>query len=220
MNEKNESRENPQILFDLINLFQEAKQEGQDLPLLKEEIVKGLRQKYSPYMDTICATKGISQFDRDDIFSEVFLAIMKSLHTITGRTEGELKNWIKTTTRRKISWWRKKNQKENPGGTLPEDLPGEEKLDLEGSENRALFLQWLWENFFEQNLLGIKEETREMFIQHYINKKTYKEIAEEKGIKASCVRKRAFDGRKALKRAFQKQFPGEEGRDLFNDLFR
>lgn len=163
-----------------------------------EKLIR-LMHKYQNLVFSVCLKMVGDYFTAEDLTQETFLSAYRHMHEFDGTAE---KAWLcRIASNICIDYLRAGERRSVP--TSPEELPetntGEESEPLMLYMNRELMAN------FERSCRELPSPYKEAAIGHYIEGKTAKKLAEQKGISVKTCQTHIYRAREMLKKTMRKE---------------
>lgn len=162
-----------------------------------------LMHKYQNLIFSICLKMVGDYFTAEDLAQETFLSAYRHMHEFDGTAE---KAWLcRIASNLCIDYLRGSERRSLP--TAPEELPesgsGEESEPLKLCMNQELMTR------FARSCWELPSPYREAAIGHYLEGKTARKLAEQRGISLKTCQTHIYRAREMLKKTMRKELMDE-----------
>lgn len=164
----------------------------------KENLIRLIHQ-YQNLVFSICLKLTGDYFTAEDLAQETFLSAYHHYGEFDGNNE---KAWIcRIASNKCIDYQRAKARRDVP--TITEEMPTEQLIDYHEPSQNICNQEVLEE--LEQCCKNLSPPYNKIALQHFLEGKTAKEIAEQSGISVHTIQTQIYRAREKLKKIYRKE---------------
>lgn len=178
-------------------IFIESRREVEEID--SNENLTRLVNQYQNLIFSICLKITGDYFAAEDLTQETFLSAYKHWEEFDGQAE---KAWIcRIAGNKSIDYCREAARRQVP--TLKEDMPPEALVQKEEPLRQTMNREILRE--LEKSCKSLSPPYDQIALQHFLQNKPAKEIAEQSGVGLNTVKTQIYRAKEMLRKSFRKE---------------